>query len=194
MPPEIVQWWAFGVIGVVLIIASITDVRYGVVPKTLTYPTIVIALVGHTFFSGLLGGDSEMQLGLAGSLAGFATGFFPMLIIFLTGGIGGGDVKLMGAIGALGGWKFVLLTLFSGLMIAVVMAIILIIRKGIVKRTLGRMGLWFWFLLSSAKPSDPATADSPKLPFAVALCIGAAIALADAILGGPLAGKLPLLP
>ncbi|HHH76675.1 MAG TPA: prepilin peptidase, partial [Phycisphaerae bacterium] len=182
MPPVIVQWWAFGVMGVVLVIASITDVHRGVVPKTLTYPTIVLALVGHTFFGGLTG-DSGMQLGLVGSLAGFATGFVPMLIIFLTGGIGGGDVKLMGAIGALGGWKFVLLALFLGLMVAVVMAIVLIIRKGIVKRTLGRMGLWFWVVLSNAKPTDPATADSPKLPFALALCIGSAVALADALLG-----------
>jgi len=47
--------------------------------------------------------------GLIDSAAGLATGFAVFLIFYAAGGMGGADVKLMAAFGALLGWKSILL-------------------------------------------------------------------------------------
>lgn len=81
-------------------LAAICDLRTKKLPNGLTVPAFAAALMFHT----ALGGWS----GLAGSLAGFATGFGILLVLWLIGGGGAGDVKLMGALGA---WLGVKLTL-----------------------------------------------------------------------------------
>lgn len=183
-------WWALVPLGLMLIAAAVVDVWKGKIPNTLTYPAIVIGLVGHTLLGGVMGDDRA--LGLVGSLAGLATGFVPMLLVWKAGGIGGGDVKMMAAIGALGGWRFTLAALLYGLLVAVVMAMVVMIRKGIVKRTLGRVFRFLAMAFSPARPVDPSSADSPTVPFGLAMCIGAALAVVELVFHGPVAGKFLL--
>lgn len=185
-----VQYWPLVVLAILLAGASVYDVRRGVIPKFLTYPAIAVGLMGHTLFGGLTGAAEPMQLGLAGALAGFAVGFGLMLAVYLTGGIGGGDVKLMGAVGALTGWRFTLEALFFGLLVALLMALVILLRRRITRRTLGRIFRWVWIALAGGKPGDPATEDSPKLPFGLALSIGAGAALIEALFRGAQAAKL----
>jgi hypothetical protein len=45
--------------------------------------------------------------------------------------------------------------------------------------------LFVWQALSMHKPLDPASSDSPKIPFGLAISLGAAAALAEALLRGP---------
>ena len=70
-----------------------TDLRSGLIPNRLTFSTMGLALVLH----GWLGGFPGMLFSLAGLVAGFALFIF----VYLTGGMGAGDVKLMAAIGAI---------------------------------------------------------------------------------------------
>ncbi len=72
--------------------AAISDLRTRKLPNWLTVPALVAALLMHTVINGLAG--------LGFSLFGFVTGFGILLVLWLTGGSGGGDVKLMGALGA----------------------------------------------------------------------------------------------
>lgn len=166
-----------------MVVAAVSDVRTGKIYNWITYPAVVIGLAGHAIFGGL--GGSPERLGLAGAMGGLAAGFGPLLLAWLAGGIGGGDAKIMGAIGALAGWRFALTALFYGLGVAVLMAIVIMLRKRIVLDTLGR--LWRFFLLwaGRAKPDSPATKESPTLPFGLALCIGAAVALTLTCIFGP---------
>ncbi|MFP4354608.1 MAG: prepilin peptidase [Phycisphaerae bacterium] len=186
----VLQWWSFAVLGVVLFIASWTDVRSGIIPRQLTYPAIAVGLIGHTLTGGLTGAGGGMQFGLLGALAGFAVGFLPMMAVFFTGGIGGGDVKLMGAIGALAGWRFTLTAMFFGFGVAVVMALVILLRRRMALAVFKRILQWFWVVLSFGKAYDPATEDSPKLPFGLALCLGSAVALIEVLIRGPVARKL----
>ncbi len=187
------QKWPFGVLAVVLVIAAISDVRTGKIRNSVTYPAIIIGVIVHciggAFFPGKMGTDLHgQQIGLAGSLIGFAAGFVPMFIAWRSGGIGGGDAKLMGAIGALAGLHFALATMFYGFIVAGVMAIIVMLRRRIMKRTLGRVWRFLLVLLMTpSRPGDPADEDSPKIAFGLALCIGAAIELVDVCFGGPMA-------
>jgi prepilin peptidase CpaA len=175
--------WAYVALATVLLAASVTDVRSGRIYNWITYPAILVGLVGHLCFGGWSGGRAmgsgvPALMGLADALAGFAVGFGLMLLAWLAGGVGGGDAKIMGAVGALTGWRFTITAMFYGFATAAVMAVVVMISRRATRRTLGRVGRFLWLLLARAKPGDPAGPDSPKIPFGLALCIGSAVALA----------------
>lgn len=182
--------WRYGVLAVVLVVCAVTDVRTGKIYNVVTYPAIAIALIGHTLTGSLFGHEEAM--GLTGSLAGLAVGFAPMLLAWAAGGIGGGDAKLMAAVGALTGWRFVVMAMFYGFAVAALMAIVVMLQRRIAWQTLKRIGRFLYLALTPGKPGDPATAESPKVPFGLALCIGSAGAGIEAILRGPDAVKLLL--
>ena len=184
------EMWAYGVLAVALVVSAVSDIRDGKIRNAVTYPAIVIGLLGHTLLGGL-GGD-DVQLGLYGSLGGFAAGFVPLSAAWLAGGIGGGDAKLMGAVGALTGWRFVVAAMFYGFGIAAVMAVAVMLKRRIARKTLLRIWQWLYLLFTPAKAADPATEESPKIPFGLALCIGSAIALTDVLIGGRIAERLGL--
>jgi leader peptidase (prepilin peptidase)/N-methyltransferase len=95
----------------ILLCAAFTDLQTGLIPDRLTYPGILVGLVLAWFTIGL-------KSALLGSL-GFAVFFF-VIAVASRGGMGGGDIKLAGVIGAFLGWPgalltFVLASLLGGL-------------------------------------------------------------------------------
>jgi prepilin peptidase CpaA len=106
----------------------------------------------------------------------------PMMLICFAGGINGGDVKLMGAVGAILGWQIMLSIFVYTMMAAALLAIFEILRRKVFAKTFKRIGLFVWQVLSMHKPMDPAAADSPKIPFGVAICVGAATAVTQSLL------------
>jgi prepilin peptidase CpaA len=181
MPPVSILW-AYVLLAVALPWAAVVDLRKGLAPNYITLPAALAGLVGHALVGGMWG--SEHALGLSGSLAGLAVGFAPMFVAWRMGGVGGGDVKLMAAVGALTGWRFALSALFFGLIAAAIMAIIVMARAGVIRKTLGRVWHCLMLALAFRKTIDPAVADSPKAPLAVAFCIGSAAAIVEAIWRG----------
>ena len=188
MPPAELAW-AYVLLGLTLIVASVTDVRSHKIYNWTTYPAIVAGLIGHTLLGGLTG-QGSVALGLAGSLAGLAVGFLPLLIVYLSGGLNAGDVKLMGAVGALTGWRFTLEAMFLGFLAAALIAIVLLLRRRMLVATLRRVGQFLLMAAARTRPPDPASAESPKVAFGLALSLGAAAALVEALVRGPLARKL----
>ncbi|WP_424767142.1 A24 family peptidase [Paenibacillus sp. sgz302251] len=86
--------------------AFITDVRTQIIPNRLTVSFFVAALLYDFVMNGMTG--------LITAAAGAAAGFVPLLLLHLAKGIGAGDVKLFGAIGAWTGAGLVLqVTLYS---------------------------------------------------------------------------------
>lgn len=73
-------------------LAAVWDFRQRRIPNWLTLSAIPLGVFWNTWAGGLAG--------LQSSLAGFAVGFGLLFILFAIGGGGGGDVKLMGALGA----------------------------------------------------------------------------------------------
>jgi prepilin peptidase CpaA len=90
-----------GFVALFILTAAALDLRTRRLPNWLTVPAFAAGLVFHTATGGWAG------LGL--SLGGFATGFGILLVLWLIGGGGGGDVKLMGALGA---WLGPMMTLY----------------------------------------------------------------------------------
>ncbi len=174
--PQLMTWWLV-VLAAVLLVAVVTDLRRGKIYNWLTYTAVAIGLAGHTFM-GSWSGDAR-DIGLMGALAGLAVGFLPLMLAALAGGINGGDVKLMGAVGALAGWRFVAAALLYSVLVAAVLAVIVMLYRGVFRRTLKRVGLFLWQVVCMHRPTDPASPDSPKVPFGVAICLGTACTIVD---------------
>ena len=183
MPQPGPNAWAYGVLIALLAAAAVTDVRSGRIPNWLTYPVVAAGLIVHTLLGGLTGHSAPMgertvhAMGLADALAGLAAGFLPMLAAYLAGGVGGGDAKLMAAVGALTGWRFTLEAMFWGFLAAALMAVLVMVRRKIVRRTLARLGRFLYLALTPTKPAAPVAADSPRIPFGLAMCLGAGATL-----------------
>jgi len=87
--------------------AAVCDWRTKKLPNVLTVTAFVCALLFHLVYGltqdGLRGAGQQLVF----ALAGFGTGFGILLVMWLMGSGGGGDVKYMGALGA---WLGAMLT------------------------------------------------------------------------------------
>ena len=113
-------------------ICSIHDVRERRIPNLVVVPAIVAGLKLHTVFGGWHGlADSA----LAGLIAGAI-----FLIFFLVGGMGGGDVKLMVAVGCIAGLTPLRLVIVATAIAGGVFAIAVSLYHGRLRETLGNVG------------------------------------------------------
>jgi prepilin peptidase CpaA len=168
---------AFVLLTVVLITAAITDALRGKVYNWLTLPAILTGLIFWTL-AGLLGAER----GISTSLLGLAAGLIPFGFLALRGWLGGGDAKLMTAVGAISAsWECVLSTAFYGMLVAMVMAIVIMIHHGIIKQTFQRI---CGAVLSTAVRVKPDLENEKHtVPFGVAVAVGGLIAAAEQLLG-----------
>lgn len=165
----------------VLVPAAITDIRSGKVFNYITYPAVVIGIIGHSLLGGRdLQGNT---IGFSSSMMGFVIGFIPMFIAWKMGGIGGGDAKLTAAVGALGGWHFTIGCLFYSFGCTMLIALVVMLRYKILKRTVSRVWNFLMIVLLRGKPADPSEKTSPKIAFALAVLLGAILAALDSGFG-----------
>lgn len=112
---------------ITLAICVITDIRSRKIYNIVIFPALLITL----FLQLVLGGWQA----LGASLLGFLIGFSILIIPYLLGGIGAGDVKLLALIGALKGGYFVFTTaLYMALLGGGIALLILLFRSGVKKR------------------------------------------------------------
>ncbi len=90
-------------VGILTVISAVVDLKIKKIPNKLTLPMFVAGLVYQTVFNGL--GTGVGQAGLIDSAAAFAAGFGLLWVLWMIGGGGGGDVKLMGALSVWIGFK-----------------------------------------------------------------------------------------
>ena len=152
----------------VLIASVYNDLRVQKIPNLLTYPTMIGAIAFHGFTSGLNG--------LLFSLSGLGVGMAVILIPYLLGGIGAGDVKLMGASGAVLGMKGVFIAFLITALAGGIYALILIVANPKNSRVFLRsILLWLKlsFLTKRFMPIEtPAGGKRPKLCYALCIAFG----------------------
>jgi prepilin peptidase CpaA len=112
-------------------VAALTDARRGIIPNWLTLPALLLALVWRLVSGGMTGAF----LGLFGALA---CGLVPWIMHRATGGraIGGGDIKLFAAAGALLGPGLGLELELSSFVILAMFALVQLTYRGLLVKTL----------------------------------------------------------
>lgn len=128
---------------VVVAIAAWTDWRTGLIPNWLTLPCIAGALIAHL----VLGGPWGILLSGIGLLVSAATPLF----LFWRDAMGGGDVKLFAAIGALLGPHLGLKAQLVSFTIAAILALVVMAWRGTMFRTFANA---FLNLVAPLLPED----------------------------------------
>ena len=111
--------------------AALWDIRTNRLPNWITVPAAAAGLAFH-LIAGAWAGPSILSgiwEGAQFSLLGFAAGFFPLLLIWIIGAAGAGDVKLLGAVGA---WLGPLLTLYTyvlSLLVALAVSLVVLVVR-----------------------------------------------------------------
>jgi len=93
-------WVAAALLTPVVVIAAVTDWRDGKVYNKLTFPAILAGLIWWTLWGFHLQGGPGAMDGFLRALVGFGSGALPFAVLYAAGGLHGGDVKLMAAVGA----------------------------------------------------------------------------------------------
>ena len=144
-----------------------TDLRTGRVYNKVTYPAM---LVGFAINAWL-----DRASGLTSSAEGFLLAAVLMGGLALIGGMGGGDAKLLAGIGAIKGYPFITDVFFYAFLAGGAMALIIAIWQGRLWATLRRVGsmLRTILLFRSLPRAEWDSVKSYKIPFGVAICLGA---------------------
>jgi prepilin peptidase CpaA len=143
------------------------DLRTRRIPNWLTVSGFAAGLGINAAFAG--------RVGLEMSLLGTGLALAALLPFVLARGLGAGDWKLMGALGAcLGPWR-VLLVLLVSAVVAGAMAVVQVVREKRVKETaINIVTLMHGIFIFGTRPSSPVSLDSPgalAVPFGVAVAI-----------------------
>jgi prepilin peptidase CpaA len=125
---ERIYMWFDVILITILGICIVTDVRSRKIYNKVIFPGLIIAFASHLIIGG--------WQALGGALLGFSIGLGLLLIPYLLGGMGAGDVKLLALIGALKGSVFVLDTaIYMAILGAVIALVVLLCRRGVRERS-----------------------------------------------------------
>lgn len=153
-----------------LVVAAVTDVREGRIPNWLTGSLAVFGI-----------GVNSLEYGWDGflfSLGGLIMGLVCLIFFYLKGGMGAGDVKLLGAIGTILGPGQVVFAFAFAAMLGGLYSLAILSNQGGMRHAWDRMFL----LLSTLKVtrtipvSGAPIATEPKLRYALVLGLGTVIA------------------
>lgn len=113
--------WANAILLLVLALCVVTDLRSRKIYNNVIAPALLLATVLHMATAG--------WGGLLHMLAGLGAGLAILLIPYLLGGMGAGDVKLLALVGALKGAGFVLTASVYMALAGAVMALAIVLFK-----------------------------------------------------------------
>lgn len=94
----------------VLILVAVTDLEHRLILDVVTYPAMALALLGSFFMPNM-----TPVKAVIGGAVGF--GLFFVLAMAARGGLGGGDVTLMGFVGLATGFPVVLVAILAGILL-----------------------------------------------------------------------------
>lgn len=153
--------------------ACVTDVAAARVPNALTIAGVVAGVAAHALL--------PHGLGLGASVAGAIAGLALFLPFFALGGLGGGDVKLMAAMGAWLGWPAILTAAVAVAIAGGALAVVVALSHGYLGQALANLRrlLRLW-MVAGVRPEPSLTlahGRGPRLPYAVPVLLGLLVTL-----------------
>lgn len=158
------------VLVIILFVCLVTDIKYRKILNVVTLPTIVFGLIYNIIAMGFEG--------FAFSGIGLLVGLGLLIIPYLLGGMGAGDVKLMASIGALMGTSFVFYSfIYMGLIGGLIALILIIKQRGLFNGVIRPLKYFFYKLVlfrSNLGSVGFSTEKNPSIsfPYGIAIVLG----------------------
>lgn len=114
--------WHVKLVTIVLIVAAWIDGKELRVPNWITFPMVLTGLA----YNLVVAGWGTWNSGLAGALLGTVVGLATLFWLWMLGGMGAGDVKLMAGIGAWLGPVIITEVFIATAVIGAVMAVVMV--------------------------------------------------------------------
>lgn len=155
--------------------AAVGDIRWRKVPRLLTTAAVAAGLIFHLVHGGL---GWEFASALIATLIAFGVG----LSFFQLGAIGGGDVKLITALGALLGLDRWIVAMEVAVLAAALIGIVQAVRRGTLGQMLRNIGsLLKWLAGRGGMTAHPTinvrNTTMLRAPFGVAAALGTLFAV-----------------
>ena len=151
--------------------AAYVDLRERRIPNWLTAPGLFVGLALHAWLGG--------WRGTLTSLEGAGLALVILLPLVLMRGLGAGDWKLMGAVGAFLGPWMMLFVLVASFFVTGLVSVVRMATMGKVKSTFrNMMALVKGFVAFGMKPNPEISLDTPgliKMPFGATVAVGTLI-------------------
>ena len=157
-------------LAIALILAAVIDVRESRVPNWLTFSLAGFGMAVHGWHQGFNG--------LILSVEGLAVGILCLIFFYIKGGMGAGDVKFLGAIGAVLGPHLVVYVFGFAAILGGVYSLAMLSSQGGLRYTWDRIILllntlrWSKTVVMAGQPDHK----EPKLRYALVLGLGTVIA------------------
>lgn len=151
--------------------AAVGDIRWRKIPRSLTTVAVAAGLIFHLVHGGFASA-------LIASLIAFGVG----LSFFQLGAIGGGDVKLITALGAMLGLDRWIVAMEVAVLAAAAIGLVQAVRRGMLRQMLRNMGeLIKWLAGRGAVAAHPSinvrNSAMLRAPFGVAAALGTLFAV-----------------
>lgn len=153
-------------------LAAVGDAWKHRIPNALTVPAALLGLVYHTWISG--------SAGVLWAASGLVVGFLLLLLPWLLGGGGMGDVKLLAALGVWLGPKWILVDFAGSILLAALGALGVLLVSGL------RHGVSATRRQIEAGPSGTAQRRKRIVPFGIPVALSTWLLLAWLVARGAL--------
>ena len=148
-----------------LAFACYGEIKSRRIPNWLTLGGIALGIGAAAIENGLEGlTDSALGLAIAGGL------FLPFCLL---GVVGGGDMKLMAAVGAITGWPMVLRVLCDTCIAGGLIAVAIMAWNGVLLTTLANA----FRLMVGMQRRNQGLRNPPMVPYALAITLGTLVAV-----------------
>jgi prepilin peptidase CpaA len=107
-----------GSLSIFTAVAAVTDLRTRKIPNKLTVPAFILGILFQLVFHPY--GDRSVVGSLLNVGAAFALGFGTLFVLWMVGGGGAGDTKMMGALSVWLGWKMTIAVLILSTVIVLI--------------------------------------------------------------------------
>ena len=158
-------------VSIFVITAAVLDYRTKKIPNWITVPAALTGLAFHAVM--------PESRGILWALAGFGVGFSLLIVPWLLGGGGMGDVKLLAALGAWLGPLMILAVFGASAVLAACMAAAVMVSASVTQGFSAARGRYL-----QVNHGGAATAAAPRprprrvIPFAVPICISTLVIVA----------------
>lgn len=156
------------ILSFILIMVVYTDIKYGKIFNKIIMPGILLGFLINIY-------EKKLIAGLLFSFEGLVLGILLFILPYIFGWLYGGDVKLLGAVGAFKGPIFVFYAILLAAIVNGIFAMIILARE---KRLVYVLKKHYYTVLnailfrSSLNPEDIENNNKSKMPYGVGLAIG----------------------